>query len=96
MDIIAERVFDFASNDGTTAAAIRVQMGRPELEPDGKTWRAPYAIVGPGSTDVWLKYTTGVDGLQALKLALHVLPLDLMLYQQWGSVTWLGQSDLRL
>ena len=81
LEVIAERLLTLNS-DGAKKP-IRVLVGRPYSEPDGAHF-CPYKIVGlvPELT----KRAGGVDGIQALQLALVMIGAELS--AQAGSLLW--------
>jgi hypothetical protein len=50
---------------------VQLVPGDPVAE--GSCWSAPYGIYGPGEA-VWEKCSFGEDSLQALMMAIHILP----------------------
>jgi hypothetical protein len=92
MDLVAERVFEFWEEGAEQPSAVRVLVGRPAQEASGPDWAAPYEIHGPGPEEVRRYHAMGVDAMQALILALQILPVWLAGIQSRGRVTWLGSE----
>jgi Domain of unknown function (DUF6968) len=68
---------------------VWVRLGQPRPFPDdpNKNYYCPYQIAGIG--DARVRYAGGVDSLQALELALHILPTELdRLRQQHAALGW--------
>lgn len=73
MDVIAERTLDFKETGASHSRPVRLVLGRPELE--GERWSAPYGLYDPGAeVAVWEARAYGADSLQAVFMALHILP----------------------
>jgi hypothetical protein len=93
--VIAERLFTFHRR-GKRPRPVRVRLGRPRPLPRSPTsdWMCTYQVLGLGREDV--KRTTGVDALQALLLAAHVLPGEVaaLAKQEEGVCRWLDGPDL--
>jgi hypothetical protein len=81
LEIIAERSLTFSS-DGTEKP-VRVLIGRPYAESDG-TYFCPYKIVGIDPEPI--RRAGGVDGIQALQLALVMIGAELSIHS--GSLKW--------
>jgi hypothetical protein len=94
-DPVIERVFDRRTALG--AAEVRLALGRPEPDPEtGGDWRCRLVIVGlPRPVD---RHAYGVDGVQALTLALEMAAADLRYaaLPAGERLTFLGGPDLRL
>jgi hypothetical protein len=74
--------------------AIWVRLGAPRPFPDDplSNYYCPYQITGVG--DERVRYAGGVDALQALELALHLLPTELdRLRQGCPGLGWLDAPD---
>ena len=69
-------------------ACVRIVLGAPESR--GAAWGAPYAVYGPGPDDVVERVIFGADALQALALALRVLPEELARFAALGTPRELG------
>ncbi|MFL6621613.1 MAG: DUF6968 family protein [Sulfurifustis sp.] len=71
-------------------------MGKPEPFDDGINHYCPYQVIGIGRDDV--RYAGGVDGVQALQLALKMIGADLYTSQeaQAGKLSWGGGKNLDL
>ena len=74
--IIATRKLVFTRGDGVESAVV-VNLGNPVPDPNDpiRTWICPFQILGIGSERT--KAIFGADSLQALTLALHILPTEL-------------------
>ena len=85
----AERTFE-SGNDTITA-----RFFRPTLEPGGE-YRCRWAILWPDR--IQQRYACGIDGVQALMLAMKTVSSELMesdLYKA-GKLTYANQYDLDL
>jgi hypothetical protein len=73
--VIAERILTFHRR-GRGVREVRVRLGRPRPWPKSlnSDWMCTYQVLGLGDDRV--KRAIGVDGLQALLLAAHVLPAE--------------------
>jgi len=93
--VIAERLLTFHRR-GKKTREVRVRLGRPRPWPDtlDGDWMCTYQVLGLGDDRV--RHTIGVDGLQALLLAAHVLPADVAARakQERGECRWLGGSEV--
>jgi hypothetical protein len=68
---------------------VRIRIGTPCPFPDDpqSNYYCPYQIDGLGNAKV--RYAGGVDALQALELALHILPTELgALRQHYPGLGW--------
>jgi len=68
---------------------VRLRIGAPCPFPDAPhgDYYCPYQISGLGSAKVW--YTGGVDAVQAVELAIHILPTELdALRQKHPGLGW--------
>lgn len=74
--------------------AVTVHLFRPE--PDGDDWRCAYRIIWPDRER--RSQAFGVDGLQALFLAMQKVHADLLASPEnkAGALTWLAERDLGL
>ncbi len=72
--VVAERRLNVA---GRTDLEVWVRLGMPHPFPGDplRNYYCPYQITGIGDEKV--RYAGGVDSLQALELALHILPTEL-------------------
>jgi hypothetical protein len=93
--VIAERHLTFHRR-GKRPREVLVRLGRPRPWPDTLhgDWMCTYQVLGLG--DDCVRHAVGVDGLQALLLAAHVLPADLAkrAKQEQGECRWLGGPDV--
>lgn len=94
-DPMVERTFERHAAAGITA--VRLALGHPEPDPaPGGDWRCRVIIVGlPYAVD---RYAYGVDGVQALTLALEMAAADLRhaALPSGERLTFLGGPDLCL
>ena len=72
--VIAERRLRVS---GHPELDVRIRIGTPRPFPDAPhgDYYCPYQISGLGSAKV--RHTGGVDAVQALELAIHILPTEL-------------------
>lgn len=94
MEIIAERTIEIVLSGEEGSQQIRVLLGKPETDVDG-AWFAPYEVHGPGD-EVLKQVAYGVDGLQALALAIHLLPSVMRRYERNGQLIDHGEAGFRL
>ena len=94
MNVIAERALEFRASGETESQQIVVRLGKPEIEAKGQNWRIPYEIQGPDPEDVHRGVARGEDSMQALVLALQILPAELATFARRGELTWLGGKEL--
>jgi hypothetical protein len=89
--VIAQRVFD--RSDG---GVVVVSIGAPQPFEDGRDFYCPYQIEGLSAPRE--SRAGGVDGIQALTLALQKVATDLYLSEEWksGTLRYLGSRDLDL
>jgi hypothetical protein len=75
---------------------VRALVARPKPFDDGNGWNCEYQILGTGTEKV--RHAGGVDSVQALYLALHLIAADLMTTPEYqkGWITWDGSRDLGL
>ena len=88
--VIAERRLRVT---GRPELDVRVRIGTPRPFPDAphNDYYCPYQIVGLGSAKV--RYAGGVDAIQALELALHILPTEQdALRQEYPGLGWVRRS----
>jgi hypothetical protein len=90
--VIAERVFDLDVNGDRRE--VRVLIGAPTPIPDSPDFFCPYQVVG--LDDPTVRYTEGVDGAQALYLAMESVGtlLASTVEARTGQLTWYGESAL--
>jgi len=72
--VIASRSLRYQPRSGE-AVDLTVTVGIPTRAPDGRAWICPFQITGIGDEPV--KAIFGADAMQALILALHILPTEL-------------------
>lgn len=89
-NIIAERVLNAKKGSRSYVATIRI--GQPVKSADAPDYRCPYQIAGIG--DDVIRSASGVDSMQALWLAIQLLPVELRFRYKEFSFTWLGHRDL--
>jgi hypothetical protein len=95
VEIVAERVLELEPADGTAKQPIRIVLGKPEMDKDG-AWRAPYEIHGPGEGEVLQRVAYGEDSLQALALAIYILPDILRRYERRGRLLDRGEEGFKI
>jgi hypothetical protein len=73
---------------------VLIRFGRPKRFADGRDYYCPYQIVGLGESRV--RYAGGVDGIQAIVLALQKIGAELYTSNaaKAGRLMWLGEGDL--
>ena len=88
--IIAERRLRVT---GQPELDVRVRIGMPQpFSNDSRNYYCPYQISGLGNKKV--KYAGGVDALQALELAICILPAELnVLRRHCPALGWLDAPD---
>jgi len=86
--IVATR--DLVLRQAGKSIAVPVRVHAPVA--DGKAWICEYEIVWPGET--WSKQIAGADAVQALRLALEAIGMELYFsnYHKSGSLSWPGTS----
>lgn len=77
-EVIAERWFEVHHADGTTTAA-RACLGKPRRKIDSLDFYAPYVIEGLGNGKPF--YAGGIDGYQALQLAMKMIGAELTAFK---------------
>jgi hypothetical protein len=91
---IASRTLEWTDHFGSRPVTVR--MGKASFLPDSGDMYCPFQIVGIGSGRV--KYAVGVDGFQAIALALRMIRADLEALQRELSGSWAwpggGSDDL--
>jgi hypothetical protein len=87
---IARREYTLAA--AGREATIVVELGKPRPFPDAPAgdWYCPWTIDGPDGLRE--HYAGGVDGLQAMLLALSGLRAELQLLARRGKLTWLDDG----
>ena len=73
-EVLASRTVRFQPAVGA-AVDVVVSLGMPVSDDDGRDWVCPFQISGIGDEPV--RGVFGIDKMQALVLALHVLPTEL-------------------
>lgn len=89
--IIAERRLRVT---GRPELDVRVRLGTPRPFADAPygDYYCPYQIVGVGNQKV--RYAGGVDAIQALELALHIVPTELdALREECPGLGWVDAAD---
>ena len=91
-EVIAERRLVLVRSDGSKRE-ILVMLGKPQRFP-GSDCYCPYQIVGFSTQNV--RYGAGVDGFQALQLALRQIATELALRNnsEEGQLFWHNDLDL--
>jgi len=91
-EVIAERKLRLAQRDGRVTT-ITVKLGKPLEFPDETGFYAPFQIIGVGSEKA--KYAGGVDGIQALQLAMKMIGayLNAIREEQAAELTWEGGDN---
>ena len=93
-DIIADREYVSELSSGTSIDVL-VRLGRPVQDESGTSdaWYCPYQISGLGRDRVFAQF--GVDALQALLLALHIIPVELSVFvrEKGGRLHCFGGPD---
>jgi hypothetical protein len=84
--VIAERAL-VIRHDGKTISVV-VQIGTPQIAPDGEEWFCPWQILSDGVGR--LRYTAGVDAVQSLDLVTQMIEGDLFLLndRNGGGLCW--------
>lgn len=72
--VIAERILT-AINADRSESEVSVRLGTPGRIPDSRGVYAPYQIEYCGKTRTW--YAAGMDGFQALQLAIKMIAVEL-------------------
>ena len=91
-EVMARREYQYSGPP--SPQRVVAAIGRPAPMPDAPygDWYCPYVLEAPGGRRE--SYAGGVDGLQALLLALSALKADLELLQGKGKLTFLDDEDL--
>ncbi len=89
-EVIATRELDIADS----RAKVIVGIGAPKKFPDSSDYYCPYEIRGLGNDKI--RYAGGIDGIQALLLALQMVGAELYTSEEGkaGTLIWVGQHDL--
>lgn len=72
--IIAERSIEAIDKDGRKSA-VKIKLGVPAVFPNGRDFCAPYQVDFRDKSRVW--YARGIDGFQALQLALKMIMVEI-------------------
>ena len=97
-DVIATRELEFVPNDGPSRQ-VTIRFGRPRRDRQhvNGDWVCPFEVVGISGTHTQRAF--GVDGLQALSLAFHIIPIELSRLAKsagGGQFCFHGDEDLHL
>jgi hypothetical protein len=90
-DVICERALVLRRAD--SSVEVKLQMGKPvRMTHDDAVWACPYRVSGLEKEE--RGYAAGIDSVQALQLALHILPawLDVTAASHRGSFEAFGVS----
>lgn len=92
---IASRTLSYEGPDGARRS-IDVELGAPALtsQEPRDAWACPFQITGFGPPILREMY--GVDAMQALVLALHILPTELRALAREEGGRYLDEPDLGL
>ena len=92
---IATRTLRFERANGSEVD-VTVTLGTPIPDPSDpeRTWACPYEIRGPAKHRTMTIF--GVDSMQALILAVHVLPAHLGAIAREDGGRFLDDADLRI
>ena len=91
---MASRTVAYESRDGQRRD-VRVDLGAPAPAPDqGDAWACEIRIAGFGTPVVRAIY--GIDSMQALVLALHLLPTELLALARRDGGRYLDEPHLGL
>jgi hypothetical protein len=93
--IIAERTFG-AINESGTESQLRVRLGTPNRIQGSVDVYAPYQVLYGEKVRSW--YAAGVDGFQALQLAMKMIAveLDCLRRDYRIEIRWHGDKDTGL
>ncbi len=89
IDVIAERTLT-ATIDGKSSDVV-VRFGKPARHPKGD-WACPYQISGIGDEKV--RQAFGIDGVQALQLAMFSAGAVLSTHREEVKLTFLNEIQL--
>src|SRR5687767_1242628 len=87
-NVIAERELELTMGDKKRKVVVRLAAPFPVEH----GFRCDYQILGLGDDKV--RFGTGIDGIQALQIALQNIGADLYLRHREVSLLWEGDSDL--
>jgi len=92
---IASRTLSYEGADGISRD-VSVELGTPALasQEPRDTWACPFRITGFGEPTIHEIY--GIDAMQALVLALHILPAHLGALARDDGGRFLSEFDLGL
>jgi hypothetical protein len=88
-EVIAERLLE-GEHEGRSIT-VTVKVGKPVPDPDG-LWTCPYLISSPIKEKRF--YAGGVDSVQALYLALHMIGAELRSGYREVRPRWYGREEL--
>src|SRR5216684_667525 len=93
--LVGSRALSYQCADGSRLQ-VTVELGTPAQDPDDRSrdWGCPFRITGFGEPIVHT--IVGVDAMQALILALHLLPTELEALAREDGGRFLDGSDLDL
>lgn len=76
-DVTARRVLEFIPNVGPPRR-VTIRIGRPRRDRKhvNGDWVCPFDITG--ISDPYKRWAFGIDGVQALSLAFHIIPAELV------------------
>lgn len=89
--IIAERSIEAIDKTGVKSN-VRIKLGAPTAIPDGRDFFAPYQIEFRDKTRRW--HAVGIDGFQALQLALKMIVVEIECIERDYEVTVGWGKDL--
>lgn len=91
-EVLAERTLDLATSEG--AQEVRVLIGMPRPIPQSVDFYCTYQVVG--LSDDGVRHVEGVDGAQAVYLAMEAIGTLLAASPeaQSGRLTWYGERAL--
>ena len=89
---IAVRMLTLVGVQGD-AKKIEVIIGKPERFADSEDYFCPYKIIGLGKEKI--KYAAGIDGIQAIQLAMKMIGADLYSSKEAkeGFLKWEGGDE---
>jgi hypothetical protein len=88
--VMGERKYVLLTSSGSKEEVV-VRIGVPQKSPDRHDVFCPFEIVGLGTRKI--KFASGIDGLQALRLALKMIGVDLHYYRkQFGGALYLYEE----
>lgn len=92
-DVIAERELEARHRVTGEVRRVIVRLGRPRIdERPGGDWACSIEFAGLGDDEIEEAY--GVDGVQALRLAMQLASIRLASEAASFELTWLGEQDL--